>query len=191
MPVLDDGSVILDAARDAGVPVVAPWGATTGFENPQDVRAVEAGLKPRERAIAAKVEELKRVYGAGQVMALDGKPPAGASLGRAVVGTLDELGPYSDDLQKRQVDVFLLDTRFPAAGQPRKRDVERQAEVAVRLVAEALRTGDTNPTRAGFMKAFDGLSLKIDSWPALDYRSNSLTGTDAVEFIHLGGATER
>lgn len=185
MPVLDPEGVVLEAARRAGVPVVAPWGGLAGFEHPQDVRAVEASLAARKAALAQKAEALARERGAGSV-SVAAAPPAEADLrGRTLVGMLDELGPHAEALRAAKAEVVLLDTRFVRPPRDGRRDVERQADIALRLVTEGLRLSGADPTRAKFMRALGRVALKTDYWPALDYRLHPLTGTGELRFMEL------
>lgn len=185
MPVLDPEGVVLEAARRAGVPVVAPWGGLAGFENPQDVRAVEASLAARKAALAQKAEELARERGAASVSIAAALPAEADLRGRTLVGMLDELGPHAEALRAAKAEVVLLDTRFVRPPQDGRHDVERQAAIALRLVTEGLRLSGADPTRAKFMRALGRVALKTDYWPALDYRLHPLTGTGEWRFMEL------
>lgn len=58
--------------------------------------------------------------------------------------------------------------------------IDTHASAAAAVLAEALRAAGPDPTRAGLVRAFDGLVLEAYG---LDYRREPLTGTSAVRIV--------
>ncbi|MBU3031104.1 hypothetical protein [Paracoccus marinaquae] len=194
---------------EAGRPDLFPLIPLLGDEDPADIRGAFATVAAQVRAVASDAGSVSvladpdmalrlapLLVGAevrfsgpsdppatgGAVMILDparlAKPPEAA----AIYATVDNLARLPDGIGGC---VSAADPR--PAPPSSERPLSRYGRIAATALVEALKLCGADCTRARLMTAFDRVSLPSTDWPALDYDTHRLAGTDAVVIRRLCG----
>ena len=205
-----DRQVLLDNASRCGTPVIAPDFPLLGLEDSALVRGVSATLQSQWASVKTELgsdpalalptniskdeaESIMLAFGDGHnqsdngvVLAPFGLDDLAVSRGRAIYAPLWKSIRNLQLWRQNFENITLISPLTPLdVGLADEPIIMRQASITADLLRMAAKAAGPEPTRYGFIAAFDSLHIESSFWPPLDFRRHRLTGSEAVNRIEV------